>query len=86
MKAGAALISRLRALGLTKDEASVDTVRYLMRMNRYSSEKARARLGYVPEVTLHQGLERTQPFIEQVMSRIRETQGMSRAGRRERAR
>jgi nucleoside-diphosphate-sugar epimerase len=69
MKAGAALISRLRDLGLTKDEASVDTVRYLMRMNRYSSEKARARLGYVPQVTLHEGLERTQPFIDQVMSR-----------------
>jgi nucleoside-diphosphate-sugar epimerase len=69
MKAGAALISRLRALGLTKDEASVDTVRYLMRMNRYSSDKARARLGYVPQVSLREGLERTQPFIDEVMSR-----------------
>lgn len=69
MKAGAALVGRLRRLGLTKDEASVDTVRYLMRMNRYSSEKARARLGYVPQVTLADGLSRTQGFIDQVTSR-----------------
>jgi nucleoside-diphosphate-sugar epimerase len=71
MKAGARLITYLRELGLTRyltDEASVDTVRYLLRKNAYSIAKAQNRLGYTPRVTLDEGLALTQPFIDRTMS------------------
>jgi nucleoside-diphosphate-sugar epimerase len=73
MMGGAAVIGRLRDLGLTKDEASVDTVRYLMRKNRYSIANARADLGYVPRVALEDGLALTQPFIDETVARRHET-------------
>ena len=64
MRAGAWAISRLRDLGLSSDEASVDTIAYLSRRNAYSIDKIRGRLGYTPRVSLEEGLALTQGFID----------------------
>jgi nucleoside-diphosphate-sugar epimerase len=60
-------ISALRERGLTRDEASVDTIRYLSRSNAYSIAKARRMLGYAPRVSLDEGLALTEPFIDAVL-------------------
>jgi nucleoside-diphosphate-sugar epimerase len=56
-------------LGLSRDDASPDTVRYLMRRHAYSIEHARRTLGYVPKVGLQAGLDATQAFIDAERSR-----------------
>lgn len=57
-------VYRLAARGLTTDEASPDTVRYLSRPHAYSIDKARKVLGYTPRVGLAEGLKLTQPYID----------------------
>jgi nucleoside-diphosphate-sugar epimerase len=64
MKGLAFGIQTARKLGLTRDEASVDTVRYLSRRHAYSIAKAERVLGYSPRVGLDEGLARTQAFID----------------------
>jgi len=54
----------LAARGLTSDDASPDTVRYLSRPHAYSINKARTMLGYAPAIDLIQGLALTQPYID----------------------
>jgi nucleoside-diphosphate-sugar epimerase len=66
----AGLLGMLGKLGLTKEEASVDTVRYLSRPYAYCIDKARSRLGYSPRIRLEEGFELTRPFIESVVSRV----------------
>lgn len=68
MLAGARAIELLRARGLTRDEASVDTVRYLSRRNTYGIDTARRVLGYAPTIKLDEGLALTQPFIDDCMA------------------
>jgi len=64
-------VARLRAWGLTDNDASFETLRMLLRPNAYSIEKARRRLGYAPRVSLDQGFELTRPYIEHVASSLR---------------
>ncbi len=59
----------LAARGITSEEASPDTVRYLSRPHAYSIEKAKTVLGYNPRIDLAQGLALTQPYIEQLTSK-----------------
>jgi nucleoside-diphosphate-sugar epimerase len=66
----AGLMTRLRALGLTDDEVSSDTVRTLLRPHAYSIEKARRVLGYAPRVSLAQGLLLTLPYIERQLAQM----------------
>lgn len=65
----AGLLGFAGRIGLTKEEASVDTVRYLSRPYAYSIAKAERVLGYSPKVRLEEGFERTLPFIQSVISR-----------------
>lgn len=70
MKAGARMVELLREWGITDDEASVDTVRYLTRPHAYSIERARRELGYEPRIDLEAGLARTQSFIDAQVVRM----------------
>lgn len=65
----AGLLGALGRLGLTREEASADTVRYLSRPHAYSIAKAERVLGYRPRVALDEGFELTRPFIESIASR-----------------
>ena len=68
MKSLVTLLGALRQLGLTQEEASRDTVRYLSRPHAYSIAKAERVLGYCPRVRLDEGFELTRPFIESIVS------------------
>lgn len=63
------VVYALAARGLTADEASPDTVRYLSRPHAYSIEKARTVLGYTPQIDLAHGLALTQPYINTLAER-----------------
>jgi nucleoside-diphosphate-sugar epimerase len=71
VRGAASLISALRRRGLTDNEASADTVRYLMRRHAYSIDKARRMLGYSPRVDLDAGLGLTQAYIDEVVRVLR---------------
>jgi nucleoside-diphosphate-sugar epimerase len=58
------IVQALAARGLTSDEASPDTVRYLCRPHVYSIDRARRVLGYCPRIDLAHGLALTQPYID----------------------
>ncbi|HEX2679044.1 MAG TPA: hypothetical protein VHM19_20480, partial [Polyangiales bacterium] len=50
------LLHAAHTLGVVHDDASPETLRYLMRRNAYSIEKAQRVLGYRPRVSLAEGL------------------------------
>lgn len=75
VRGAASVVSALRACGLTNDEASADTVRYLTRRHVYSIDKARRELGYSPRVSLEAGLALTQPFLDAQNSHTRSLRG-----------
>ena len=62
-KTGAVVITRLRDRGWTDNDATVETVKYLMRRHVYSIDKARSVLGYEPAVDLERGLQMTEEYI-----------------------
>jgi nucleoside-diphosphate-sugar epimerase len=64
MRAGTYIVAALHKRGLTREDASPDTVSYLLRGHAYSIAKARRRLGYEPQVGLDEGLRRTAPFVK----------------------
>lgn len=63
-------MTRLRALGLTEDEVSSDTVRTLLRPHAYSVAKAKRVLGYAPRVDLDHGLSLTRPYIAEQLAQL----------------
>lgn len=59
----------LRKLGLPLDEADEQSLRYLLRQNRYSIGKAQRVLGYQPTVGLDEGLARSAPYARAEVER-----------------
>ena len=55
-----AFIAKLRGVGT---ELNPTTIRYLARTGGYSSDKARAMVGYTPSVDLEEGMKRTEAWL-----------------------
>ena len=67
----ASVVGAMHACGITKTEASAQTIRYLMRPHAYSIDKARRELGYSPRIGLDAGLSLTQSFIDDCVANDR---------------
>ncbi len=59
---GAALVARARG---QPTEANPTAVRYFTRRGTYSIEKARRLLGYIPRVSLEEGMRRTEAWLRE---------------------
>ncbi len=59
----AAIVATVARLRRQSTEINPTTVRYLARTGGYSSEKARALVGYAPAVSLEEGMRRTEAWL-----------------------